>query len=137
MRSAPRWIMPGACLKMIRRHKPRRSALLWASVWLLVCALPFAALPPLLATLPLRGAMAGLWLLIWVLCPVLAAIASFFAAYAGVPAALAWLFAPLGYLLLPLWGIRPEWAILLAACAIGILFGVTAEQWTRKRRRQR
>lgn len=122
---------------MTRHRTSKSNASLWAAVWLLICALPFAVLPPLLALLPMRGAMAGLWLLVWALCPLIAVIASFFAARAGVPAALAWLFAPLGYLLLPLWGIRPEWPILLTACIVGIFFGVAAEQWTMERRRKR
>lgn len=107
------------------RKAPRR----WALIWCAVCALPFAAMPPLLAVLPLDYTVSGLWLLVWPACPVLALAAGFGAARRGVPAALAWLFAPAAYLLLPLWGIRPEWPVLLASCVLGVFSAVAAEQW--------
>jgi hypothetical protein len=115
----------------------RGRASLCAAVWLLLCALPFAALPPLLALLPLRGAMAGLWLLVGVACPLMAAPVGFCAARGGVPAALAWPFAALGCLLLPLWGIRPEGAPLLIACALELVGAVAAEQGRARKGRGR
>jgi hypothetical protein len=50
---------------------------------------------------------------------------------------MAWLLAPAGYLLLPLWGIRPAWPALLAACLLGVVAGVAAEQYALRKGRGR
>lgn len=117
--------------------RTKGRATFWFAMGLVVCALPFAALPPLLARLSAEATMAGLWLLIWAACPVLAVLCSFFVARRGVPAILAWLPAPVGYLLLPLWGIRPEWPVLLIAAVVGLISGVAGEQWTLRKEQKR
>ncbi len=112
----------------------------WAVFWLLLCVLPFAVLPPLIALLPLEGAIVGLWLLVWVACPALAVAAGYGTACHRVPAVVSWLFAPLGCLVLPLWGIQPEGWSILCGCVLGVIAGVVGEQSLRaatKRRRGR
>lgn len=117
--------------------RTKGRATFWFALWLVVCALPFAALPPLLARLSAEATIAGLWLLLWAVPLALAALGSFFAARRGVPAALAWLLAPVGYLLLPLWGIRPEWSVLFIAAVVGLISGVAGEQWTLRKEQKR
>ena len=99
--------------------------------WLVVCAAPFACLPPLLVRLPdalLAPALTVLWR---GACPFLALWVPYRAARGGIPAAVGWLFAPLGTLALPLWGMRPEPLSVLLGCLLGVVSGVTAEQRNR------
>ena len=104
--------------------------------FLLACALPFGGFPPLLVLLPLRALIASLWVLVWAACPLLAIFLPYRMVRAGIPAAAAWLFPVTGYLLLPLWQIRPEWPVILLACVLGIFSGVAAEQRAARRARE-
>ena len=117
----------------------RKNPWFWAVVWLIVCVLPFAAIPPLLneGLLPMGISLAVMMLVIYAACPVLALVAGYFAARRGVPAAVAWLFAPVPYwVLLPLWMYEPDWKILLVSCVVGVVSG-TAGELMRKRKQKR
>ncbi len=123
------------------RHKGfrriRGQGTLCFCLWVLACGALFAGLPALLLNLPVEQLTVSLWLLIWVLCPAVSLPSAWCVAGSGVPALLAWLPAPVGYLLLPLWGMRPEWSILLLSIVIGVMTGVAAEQWRGRREKKR
>ena len=84
------------------------------------CILPFLALPPLCALLPAPALQAATFAFVYPLCPALSALVPFRMARRGAPPILAWPWPLLGYLLLPLHGMRPELAVGLLSALVAI-----------------
>ena len=84
------------------------------------CMLPFLALPPLCALLPGPALQAATFAFVYPLCPALSALVPFRMARRGAPPILAWPWPLLGYLLLPLHGMRPELAVGLLSALVAI-----------------
>lgn len=82
--------------------------------------LPFLALPPLCALLPAPALQAATFAFVYPLCPALSALVPFRMARRGAPPILAWPWPLLGYLLLPLHGMRPELAVELLSALVAI-----------------
>ncbi len=82
--------------------------------------LPFLALPPLCALLPAPALQAATFAFVYPLCPALSALVPFRMARRGAPPILAWPWPLLGYLLLPLHGMRPELAVGLLSALVAI-----------------
>ena len=82
--------------------------------------LPFLALPPLCALLPAPALQAATFAFVYPLCPALSALVPFRMARRGAPPILAWPWPLLGYLLLPLHGMRPELAVGLLSALVAL-----------------
>ncbi len=82
--------------------------------------LPFLALPPLCALLPAPALQAATFAFVYPLCPALSALVPFRMSRRGAPPILAWPWPLLGYLLLPLHGMRPELAVGLLSALVAI-----------------
>lgn len=82
--------------------------------------LPFLALPPLCAPLPAPALQAATFAFVYPLCPALSALVPFRMARRGAPPILAWPWPLLGYLLLPLHGMRPELAVGLLSALVAL-----------------
>lgn len=85
------------------------------------CIIPFVLFPMLLYRMPEFALELGLFLLLWVLCPVLSLLAPTWASRRGVPALVACVLPTLGYLGLLLHRMTPVPWVLAASLALAIL----------------
>ena len=92
------------------------------------CVLPFALLPPLCALLPQPLLAASTFALCYLLCPVLSAVVPYRIARCAIAPIAVWPWPLLGYLLLPLYGLRPSFPLLFACALIALVSGVCGDE---------
>lgn len=96
------------------------------------CIIPFALFPYLLYRMPEFALEMGLFLLLWVLCPLLSLLVPAWAARRGVPALLACVLPTLGYLGLLLHRMTPEpWVL-----AVSLVVAILSASYGQERRKQ-
>lgn len=96
------------------------------------CVIPFAALPPLLTLLPEAALYAGTFGLVYLLCPVLSILVPYRIARRAIAPIAAWPWPLIGYLILPLYGIRPSFAVLFACALLALVSGVCGDEVRQK-----
>ena len=94
----------------------------------LLCAAPYAILPPLCEIAPEGMVWAVSFLLCYLAVPVSALLAPYWIARAGIPAIAAWPWPVLCALILPLWGMQPGWSVLALGALIALVSAVAGEE---------
>ena len=108
------------------QKQPRTLSCFFAGI--AACILPFAAAPPLLSLLPEEALYAVTFALVYLLCPVLSVIVPYRIARRAIAPIAAWPWPLIGYLILPLYGIRPSFSVLFACALLALVSGVCGDE---------